>query len=159
MNNIGDTILKDTFTLLQLRHRLRVLKSHLLKALFGMDKTPPFDQKDLGWLSTLPQSFFQNFSKDNVYKIFDELEKYLANLPTLIIYLPIEASENISLQIGSYARQAFQNPKIILDTKYDPALIAGAALVWRGMYRDYSLRSRVEARKEELLAGFKKYLK
>lgn len=158
MNDILDTILKDTFTELQLKHRLRVLKSHLLKALFGGKQTL-LSGDDLNWLGSLSPTLMQTFNKDNVYQIFDEVEKQLAKLPVLTIYLPIASTDNICLQIGSFARQTFQNPKIILLTKYDPTLIAGAALVWKGVYRDYSLRSRIEGRKEEILGNFKKFLR
>lgn len=160
MDNILDTILKDTFTLIRFRHRLRVLKSYLLKAFFGGETevlTPSPD--DLKWLSTLPKEFFQIFTKDNIYQTIDELEKIADNLPALTVYLPVEATEGVCLQIGSYARRCFQNPKLILDTKYDPSLIAGPALVWKGMYKDYSLRSRINQRKEEIFEGFKKFLR
>lgn len=159
MNDILDTILKDTFTLLQLRHRLRVLKSYLLKAIFGSSDNKPLSQQDLNWLSLLPESFYKSFSKDNIYTIFDETEKQSYKIPTLTIYLPFEATDNICLLVGSYARKTFQNPKLLLDAKFDLSLIAGTALVWKGVYRDYSLRAAIEARKEEILTGFKKYLR
>lgn len=159
MNEILPTILKDTFTLIQLRHRLKVLKSHLLKALFGGKDQYLISREDLNWLATLPQTFFKNFTKDNVYKILDDIQKRCDQLPALTIYLPIEAGDNICLQIGSYARQSFANSQILLDTKFDQSLIAGCALVWRGMYRDYSLRAKIESKKEEILGSFKKFLK
>lgn len=159
IENILTAILKDTFTLNSLNHRLRILKSYLLKALFGGAKQSVLLQEDLNWLATLGESFYKNFTKDNVYQIFDDLARLQAKLPKLTIYLPFEATDNLCLQIGSYARKTFGKPNIILDTKYDPALVAGCALVWNGIYRDYSLRARVEERKEEILAGFKKYLR
>lgn len=159
MNNILDTILKDTFTLSKLKTRLRILKAHLLKAFFGGTDGQTFDQQDLNWLSLLPEPFLKNFNKENIYKIFNELESMQSSLPILTIFLPIEATDAISLQIGSYARKTFQSATMLLDTKYDQALIAGAAFVWKGVYRDYSLRAKIEERKEGLLQNFKKFLK
>lgn len=159
MDTVLDTILKNTYTKHQLKHRLVILKSYILKALFGTEKTSQLDATDLNWLSSLPESFYKNFSKDNVYRIFESIESMQEALPILTVYLPIEATDNICLQIGSYARKTFQNPRLLLDTKYDLTLIAGAALVWKGVYRDYSLRARIESKKEEILAGFKKYLR
>ncbi|MEK7617424.1 MAG: hypothetical protein AAB414_05220 [Patescibacteria group bacterium] len=157
MNNILAIILKDTFTELQLKHRLKVLKSHLLKALFG-GKEQFLSREDLNWLSSVSQTL-QTFHKDNVYQILEELESQSSQLPLLTIYLPVASTDNICLQIASMARKTFQNPKIILSAKYDPNLIAGCALVWKGVYRDYSLRVKIEEKKEELLGNFKKFLK
>ena len=41
----------------------------------------------------------------------------------------------------------------------DPRLIAGAALVWKGVYRDYSLRAKLEQKRQELLEEFRKFLR
>lgn len=159
MDEVLNAILKDTYTKAQLKHRLVILKSYLLKAFFGAYKTPMLDSSDLSWLSSLPKLIFKNFNKDNVYKIFESIEGMQETLSSLTVYLPIEATENICLQIGSYARKTFRSTTMLLDTKYDPALIAGAAFVWKGVYRDYSLRAKIEERKEEILGSFKKFLK
>lgn len=158
-DDILPTILKNTFTILQLNRRIRILKIHLLKAIFGGSKEQVLTPSDLEWLGSLPQNFLKNFNKDNIYPTLDTVEREISQLPTITIYLPFTSSENISLQIGSYARKAYSNTKLLLEIRYDPSLIAGAALSWRGMYRDYSLRAKIEEKKEELLAGFKKYLK
>ena len=34
--------------------------------------------------------------------------------------------------------------------KVDPSLIGGAALVWNGQYKDYSLKARLEEHKKEI---------
>lgn len=157
--NVLEIFLKDTFTQTQLRHRMRILKSHLLKALFGSQDEGKLSQADLTWLGSLPEEFLKSFNKDNVYKIFDDLNKQIDALQVLIIYMAIPSSDNVNLRIGAYARKAFNNPNLVIDTKYDPNLIAGIALSWKGMYRDYSLRSTIESKKEEILGSFKKYLK
>ena len=159
MNNVLDIFLKDTFTQTQLRHRMRVLKSHLLKALFGSQDEGKLSSADLTWLGSLPEEFLKGFNKDSIYKIFDDLNKQIDNIPVLTVYMAIPSSDNVNLQIGAYVRKAFGNPNLVIDSKYDPNLIAGAAVAWKGMYRDYSLRSTIDARKEDILGSFKKYLK
>src|SRR5574337_127534 len=158
MNNILPIIISNTFTLYQLKHRLRVLKAYLLKAFFGGQNTQNPDAHDLAWLSSLPQDFYKNFNKENVYQLLDELEKGIEKLTVLTVYLPIETTDNVSLQIGSYARKTFQNPNLLLDTKLDPTLIGGPAFSWKGVYKDYSVRAGIEAKKEEILQNFKKFL-
>ncbi len=159
MNEILNIILSTTYTQNQLNHKLKVLRAYLLKALFGGQDMDTTLQQDLSWFSTLPKDFFKNFTKDNVYKIFDDLEKLSSELKVLTIYLSTEITENIVLQVGSYARKTYQNPMLLLDTKFDPLLLGGAAFVWKGVYRDYSLREKIESKKEQILQGFQKYLK
>ncbi len=152
-----DTILKNTYTLSQLKHRLSLLKNHLLQTLFG-SKELILTEYDSAWLKSLPSEFFQNFDKNNVYKIFDDLEKQITKLKALTIYLTFEPDEEILSQIGLYTRKVFERV-ILLDIKYDPRLIAGASLVWNGLYRDYSLRARIEERKMLISESFKKFLR
>ncbi len=167
MNNILNTILKDTYTLTLLKSRVRTLKSYLLNYFFAaraQDETtlPP---QDLNWLKSLPPFFYQQFNKDNVYKIFADLESNIAALQPLIIYLSFPADDSSATQIGIFARKTFGSPRggagnmLLLDTKFDPNLIAGIALSWKGIYQDYSLRAKIEGRKAEILEEFKKYLR
>lgn len=157
MDDTLKIILKDTYSLSQLNHRVRILKSSLLKAFFGGENLS-YSLTDLNWLKSLPNSFYQKFNKENVYQIFTDLEKQISNLKTLIIYLTFEPDETTLAQVGTHVRNSF-GLTLLLDIKLDPNLIAGAALSWNGVYKDYSLRSQLQAKKEELFAEFKKYLR
>lgn len=158
MDDILNIILKDTFTLTQLKTRVRVLKSNLLKTFFGGETKLTLSPQDLSWLKSLPPSFYQQFTKDNVYKIFVDLENKIQNLKLLTIYLTFEPDDVVVKEIGIMVRKTFGS-FLPLDIKYDPTLIAGCALVWKGVYRDYSLRAKIEERKGEILEGFKKFLR
>lgn len=158
MNETLSTILKNTYSLSQLRHRLNVFKSQLLQDFFGEDRIEP-QAADLAWLKSLPLDFIRSFNKDNVYQIFEDLDKEIKSVQTLIIYLTFEPDETSLAQIGDYARKTFNNSELILEIRYDPNLIAGAALSWNGLYRDYSLRAKIEERKLEILESFKKFLR
>ncbi len=161
MDDILTIVLQNTYSLSQLKTRLRVLKSNLLKTFFGGAQDlsgGTLSTTDLNWLQSLPPIFYQKFTKDNVYQIFTSLEKTILSLPVLTAYLTFEP-DNISLsQLGAAARKNFF-PNLLLDIKLDPNLIAGTALVWKGVYKDYSLKSKLEARKEEILQEFKKFLR
>ena len=149
-------ILKDTFTLSQLKSRIRALKGSFLKKFFGGEI--PNTALDLNWISSLPPSFNQQFTKDNVYRIFDELEAQISKLPILTIYLTFEPDEATTYQIGSFARKTFRNT-LLLDIKLDPALLAGCALVWNGVYKDFSLRAKLQENRVKILDNFKKFLR
>ncbi len=157
MDNVLSLILKDTYTLTLLKHRLSILKSHLVSHFFTDKTEDSTNQADLAWIKSLPDDFYKKFDKDNVYEYFSIAESEIEDLTTLIIYLPFQTDEHIEAQIGELTRKIF-NPNLMLDCKYDPNLIAGCALVWKGIYKDYSLRVKIEERKAEVLESFKKYL-
>lgn len=159
MDEIISAILKDTYSLAQLKHRLRILKANLLLTFFGGSEQDSISPADLAWLKSLPAAFYQKFTRENVYKIFSELDDAALKLNVLTLYLSFDADEGAVSQIGSYGRRTFNAPFLLLDIKKDPALIAGTAISWKGVYRDYSLRSRMALKKNELWEGFKKFLR
>lgn len=156
---ILNTLLKDTFTLTLVKHRLRILKNNLLTKHFGSE-TPAeqLSNEDQNWLNSLPPAFFQKFTKDNVYQIFEQIEAKINSMPLLLIYLPFEATDQAVFQIGSFIRQNFTSLSLF-DIKFNPNLIAGCALSFRGIYRDYSLKAKIEERKSQILESFRKFLR
>lgn len=157
MINILDAILKDTYTLTQLKHRVRILKSYLINQLFAQTKLE-LGAEDLTWLNELGAPFYKMFNKDNVYQIFSKLEDEISKLPLLNIYLSFVTEARANSEIGQYIRKSFG--KILLfDTKYDPSLVAGCALSWNGIYKDYSLKAKIEEKKVQILESFKKFLR
>ena len=158
MNQILETVLKDTFTLTQLKNRMRILKANLLKNFFGGSSTLQSAAAELNWLSSLPPNFNAQFNKDNVYKIFEDLEQHIQKIPVLTIYLTFEPDDAAISQIGTFARKTYSST-FLLDTKLDPSLIAGCALVWAGRKKDYSLRVKIEEKKGEILENLQKFLR
>lgn len=158
MDNILTIILKDTYTLSGLKHRIRILRAYLENALFGGGQKTDFSPQDFAFISSLGQVDLGQFTKDDLYQKFQNFEAEISKLPILTIYLPFESTDASSLQIGSYIRKSF-NRIMLLDPKFDPNLIAGCSLVWNGVYRDYSLRAKIEQRKEEILESFRGYLR
>lgn len=158
MENTLETILKDTYSLTSLKHRLRVLKSYLSSRIFQGESKEEFATSDSTWLSSLSPSFFQQFSKENISEVFSELESRISKLKILTMYLSFDTDEQTLIQIGEKSRRTF-GTLMVLDLKFDPNLIAGCALSWNGVYKDYSLRSKIEEKKGEILESFKKFLR
>lgn len=157
---ILDIILKDTFSLTQLKHRLRVLKSYLSQTFFGAageNFTPP--AQDSNWLKSLPQGFYQNFNQENMADIFFGLEKSTTGMPILTMYLTFEPDDATLDKLGLFTRKNLNLPSLLLDIRLDHRLIAGVALVWKGVYLDYSLRARIEEKRAEISAGFRRFLR
>lgn len=159
MDNLLTIILKDTFSLTQFKTRVRLLKSYFLKDIFG-GETDSLQSpgQDVSWLKSLPSDFHQKFNKDNIYDIFSELEQAAAKFPTLTMYLAFEPDDVTLSNLGTFARKTFGS-SLMLDVKFDPNLIAGCALVWKGVYKDYSMRSKIEQGKAGITEGFKKFLR
>lgn len=162
MDDTLTIILKDSYSLTQLKHRLRILKSYLLKDFFGKSQDQinilSLTPEDQNWLKNLPANLLKQFNKDNVYKIFTDWESKISTIPLLTLYLTFEPDEPTLEQIGGFTRKQF-GPNLLLDIKLDVNLIAGAALGWKGVLKDYSLKTQIEAKKEEITAGFKRFLR
>lgn len=63
--------------------------------------------------------------------------------PELTIFLARELPDEALVKMGQKARALFGD-QLFLDFKVDRELLGGAALVWKGKYRDYSLRAKFE---------------
>ncbi len=170
MDQILNTILKDTYTLSSLKHRLNVLKTYVIQKLFGngLPKNQgQLEEIDLEWLKSLSPAFFQNFNKDSAYQLMSQLEKVINQLKTLTIYLAFETDNNSLISIGKYVRKTYTQLgttsntglPVLLDINYDTFLIAGAALSWNGFYKDFSLSSVIAEKKQLILDSFRKYLR
>lgn len=152
-------ILKNTYTLSGLRRHVRILKDYLINKIFTQNQQPAdISAEDGIWLNSLGGSFINQFNKDNIYPIFDEIDKSLDKMSALNIYLPFPQNDQIQAQIGQFIFKTF-GKTILFDIKFDPNLIAGCALSWQGIYKDYSLRKRIEDNKAQIIGSFKKYLK
>ncbi len=152
-------LLQTTYSLSLLRYRLRILKSHFNQIFFvPSDAQEQLTPADIAWLNSLPKTFLEQFNESNFSQIMTGLENSINKLQALTLYLPFEINDQIAEQIGQKARITF-NQLLLLDIKYDPNLIAGCALVWKGIYKDFSLKAKLGQQKEQILESFKKYLR
>lgn len=159
-----DQVLATTYTLPDALSRLRTLKDLILLELFGhgeqpnADKAPESTGKQPGWFASLGKEFFHTFTRENVYKIFDEMEVEVKKIQPLVMYLPFELPDEEMEQVGQHLRQLF-GKRFLVDIKFDSKLIAGTALVWGGVYKDYSLHKKMEDNRQTILNNLKGFLK
>ena len=156
MDQIFETILKNTYTVFQFKHRLRVLKSHFAQKFYGGEFQIEPAEDDLKWMKTLPESFFQSFTSDNQVQIFTFLEGKLKETPTLTLNMAFNPPDELINELGEYYRKNFSSFKLI-DLKFDLSLIAGCSMVSNGIYKDYSLKARIEEKKDEIMQQFRKF--
>ena len=57
MNKILDVILTNTYSISQLKHRLSLLKNHLLKTLFASKQELILTESESNWLNSLHKAF------------------------------------------------------------------------------------------------------
>lgn len=152
-------ITQETYTLTRLKSRVRILKNFLIAKIFQSQEQIDADlsAEDQKWLSALDQNTIAQINKDNVYELFTSIEKKIDSLPVIVMYLPFDAPEIEVAKYGTKARQNF-GTSILLDIKYDPTLIAGCALVWKGVYKDYSIKSVLKEKHDEIMSSFRETL-
>ena len=158
MDNILNTILINTYTGTQLKHRILVLKTYLEQQFFAGQTQKSLNFSTDPWIKTLPPTLLAQFNKDNLSTIFESLQTEIQKIQPLTLYLTFDPDEQTTASIGEFARKTFGS-SIILDIKYNPNLIAGASIVWKGIYKDYSLKSKIEEKKTEVLQSFKQFLR
>lgn len=156
MNDLLNIILKDTFSQVQLKHNLIILRAFLSQKIFGGEGN--FSPEDLNWLNSLPASLYQQFNSQNAYQLLGQMEAEIKKITPLVLCLAFKADENAISQICLNARKTFQKPDLVLDVKFNPLLIAGCSLSWKGIYKDYSLKAKIDERKDEILQSFKEFL-
>lgn len=91
----------------------------------------------------------ENFTREKALAVLNdkEIEKVRELVICSAFPLSTETTENLCRK----ARKLF-NQELFIDVKVDPGLIGGAALVWKGRYRDYSLKAKFEE-KQDILTG------
>lgn len=157
MNNILNIILENTYTLPDLKHRVRILKNYLEVKIFNKTSSEEIIPADSDWLSSLPKDFLFKFNKNNISEFFENLEQEINKISPLVIYISFDINEQVKSKINAWFRQNLTS-KIIFETRFDPNLIGGLALTFNGIYKDYSLRARIEEQREVILTEFKKYV-
>ena len=158
MNDLLTIILKDTYTLPQFKKRLKILEAYFQQKFFHAVQNADITPEDTEWFNSLPKSFLGKINKDNFSENLNSLTDKINTMPILVIYLAFEADDQLLDQIGAKARSNF-GPNLLLDIKYNSTLIAGCALSWKGIYKDYSLHEKIEERRLAILQNFKKFLR
>lgn len=163
VSQLLDAILEQTYIQVEALSRLRTLKDLILVELFGTKEraklsNEPAAAQHTGWLTTLNQDFFKKFTRENVYDTFNQLEKEIKKIQPLIIYFPFEVTHKDFTPVGQYLRKTY-GKNFLAEIKVDPTLIAGTAFVWKGIYKDYSIRKKISENREEILTSLKSFIR
>lgn len=156
---IVDRILLGTYTYTDALRRVRTLKQYLLNQVFAsaLKNFSAESEADNAWLSGLGAEVFSLFTQQNIYLLSDQIEQSIKKITPLIIYLPFEIPQGEVVRVGMKLRQDY-GKHFLVEFRIDPNLIAGPAFVWNSIYKDYSVRSRIEQNRQQILDIIKGYL-
>jgi F0F1-type ATP synthase delta subunit len=154
-DQIINKILETTFTIHDLRQKIRILKNFVGHSLFASQMPlDPEVNNFTSWLEDLGSEFLAQFNQSNYSTLFGEMEKKVESLPNLVIYFAIETTSGQLNSVGKWLRESYGS-NFIFDPKYDPSLIAGCAFVWKGVYKDYSLKAKINENHQQILEVIK----
>lgn len=154
-----DKILLGTYTYTDALRRVRTLKQYLLNQVFASALTnfSAASEADNAWLSGLGAEVYSQFTQQNIYTLSDQLEAEIKKITPLIMYLPFEIPMGEVVRVGMKLRQE-HGKRFLVEFRIDPNLIAGPALVWNSIYKDYSIRAKIEENRSQILDIIKSYL-
>lgn len=159
-SNIVSQFLAKTYTKTQAYKRLRILKDFLnykyfqggagvtnLKELtdgfyrdYSKENYDPETLTDIGFLSELPESFYSVFSKENINSSLTLIEKEIEIDNNVTIYIPFEMPKDDMEDVGMWFKKNF-GENTLFELSFDPSLIGGCALSYKGHYRDFSIKN------------------
>ncbi len=148
----------NAYTIIGLKKRVRILKEYLEKQFFGGSVNLNLSPEDQFWLNSLPRTLLASFNKDNFYKAVEQLNEQITSIKPLVLYIAFDMPDPQLALLTQYIRKNLSTPLLFLEVKQNPILIAGAAFVYKGVYKDYSLKGRIEQNKEKILLEFKRSL-
>lgn len=144
--------LEDVYTKDQALEKFDLLEKFLVDKFFS-SSSPQLPSS----LKGLSDEFYNYFTREEVYQKLSSLEKTLNRLKPLIIYLAFDPPQREIRELGRFIKDRMDKD-IILEIRKNPSLVAGCALVWKGRYRDFSLRKIFQEKNDKILDIFSRYL-
>jgi len=160
---IINEILKDTYTVDILRKRIQIIKLILERQIYRPN-TGEVQKNDIEisqekWLEKFDKNLLSGMNSQMYSSLTERIEKFIESIVPLTIYLVIVPDEDMVQKIGIWLRQNLNQPRLVFDYKIDPRLIGGCAIVYKGVYKDLSLRAKISDNKEKIMGEFRKYFK
>lgn len=159
-NTLFQKIIASTYTKRQLDHRLRSLKFYISNRLFAPGNAQiqeSVGEQELYWIVSLGEEFYAQFTKENMDKLLKEFEDEAAKIEPMTVFIAFNMPETDLEFLGQKLRTKY-GQSFLLDVKHDPALIGGAAVVWKGVYQDFSLSKKIKDSQGQILERIKEFV-
>jgi hypothetical protein len=157
--------LADTYTRKDVGRRLRLLREYFEAGYFTADETEitkfllskHATTDDINAFMSWKDGFYRSFTKDSLYHTLNGITDRVKKLPNVVLYIPYEAVPAEIIRIGKWFREHV-GPMVIVDLRTDSTLLGGCAFVWKGVYRDYSLRYYMRKKQAEITKIISEYV-
>lgn len=157
-DKISTQFLANTFTYTDALRRSSLLKQYLINRLFTISTIPlEMYEKDAAWITGLTPEFHSFFNQQNVYKLLEGLEQKIKQMEYVTLYVAFEIPYHEVIRIGRFLRENY-GPNFLMELKLDPNIIGGCTLVKNGVYKDFSVRQKIQDNKAKILEVFKERL-
>lgn len=159
-NPLFQKIIDSTYTKRQLERRIRSLKFYISNRLFAPGNAQiqeSVGEQELYWIISLDEDFYTNFTKENMDKLLKNFEEEAAKIEPLTVFIAFDIPEADLEFLGQKLRKKY-GQSFLLDVKHDPSLIGGAAVVWKGVYQDFSLAKRIRDNQAQILERIKEFV-
>ena len=150
-------VVDKTYTKTDIVRRTRFLREYMEKTFFTPEEhemtkfliSRQATTEDIDSFLSWGEEFFKTFTRENTYKIVSAINDFAKHMPQVVLYIPYEPVPAETVKLGKWFRKSVHR-EILMDLHTDPTLLGGCAFVWRGIYRDYSLRYYMLKKREEI---------
>lgn len=156
MFDLVSLVTSNSFTKSEALRKLRALRELAVASTFGGKTNFEVSDEEKKWCEKSIQKITKEIKDTNIEEVFADAEERLKNLEDLIIYLPSQFPAEEVKKIGERVRK--DHKPLLLEIKVDPELLAGAAFSYKGVYKDYSLKAKLEEERDHLREKIKKFL-
>ena len=105
---------------------------------------------DVVFLKSLDPQFYNSFNSENIKSELESLDKSLEGAKLIHVYIPFEMPEPEILKLGNWIKLNL-GEETLFDLIFDQSLIGGCAISVNGIYKDYSLKQKIEENKKQVL--------
>lgn len=165
------TLLATTYTKAQSLRRLRLIQDFLNYWVFTPHDQNEANQKITEFITNETNitpadqqwaiQFFTDFvarvgdlsdqmHRTQILSTLEAAQNNIAKTEILKLYIPFDMPGDQLLRLGQWVKTNI-SPLVLMEIHYNGALLAGCAMSWKGVYRDYSLGGKVAQNRAEII--------
>lgn len=161
------TFLKSCYTKKEALMKLRILRDYLNFIYFKKLNLPFYqsieefkktkqDGFEIDFLVKLGEPFIKQFSVSTINEDIALLDQAISGTKIVNLYVPFSLPEKEQSELGSWFKKNL-GEEALYEPLFDPNLIGGCALSFKGIYREYSLRQKIVENREKIIRSLAAY--
>lgn len=107
-------------------------------------------------IKQFPEQFFALFNRTNFQKELKKITQAVAKAEVVTIHLPFQLPEEEQTKLGSWFKDNL-GLTTLYEVSFDPSLIGGCALSFKGFYKDLSLKARIAANQQQIVKSLRQF--